>query len=127
MKLTLQQLRGYNGEDSSKPILLAIRGIIFDVSKGIHSDSLFPRRLSFSMNTVWAFLGSSASGRSDGDLRLADNACTGAEFYGPDGMYPFAGHECARAFALISTDVADCNDNLEVSILFMCCTRLLPV
>ncbi len=29
-------------------------------------------------------------------------------------MYPFAGHECARAFALISTDTADCNDNLEV-------------
>ena len=40
----------------------------------------------------------------------------GAEFYGPDGIYPFAGHECARAFALISTDVADCNDNLEVKI-----------
>ena len=39
----------------------------------------------------------------------------GAEFYGPDGMYPFAGHECARAFALISTNTADCNDNLEVS------------
>lgn len=39
---------------------------------------------------------------------------SGAEFYGPDGMYPFAGHECARAFALISTDIADCNDNLEV-------------
>ena len=40
--------------------------------------------------------------------------CAGAEFYGPDGIYPFAGHECARAFALISTDTADCNDNLEV-------------
>lgn len=41
-------------------------------------------------------------------------SAVGAEFYGPDGMYPFAGHECARAFALISTDTADCNDNLEV-------------
>ena len=38
----------------------------------------------------------------------------GAEFYGPDGIYPFAGHECARAFALISTDVADCNADLTV-------------
>lgn len=28
-------------------------------------------------------------------------------------MYPFAGHECARAFALISTEISDCNDNLE--------------
>ena len=44
----------------------------------------------------------------------------GAEFYGPDGMYPFAGHECARAFALISTDTADCNDNLEVPLFRFC-------
>ncbi len=43
---------------------------------------------------------------------------TGSEFYGPDGMYPFAGHECARAFAMISTDVVDCNDNLEVTTYF---------
>ena len=28
-------------------------------------------------------------------------------------MYPFAGKECARAFALVSTDVADCSDDLE--------------
>jgi membrane-associated progesterone receptor component len=28
-------------------------------------------------------------------------------------MYPFAGRECARAFALMSTDTADCHDNLE--------------
>lgn len=33
---------------------------------------------------------------------------TGKAFYGPDGVYPFAGRECARAFALVSTDVADC-------------------
>lgn len=33
---------------------------------------------------------------------------TGKDFYGPDGIYPFAGRECARAFALVSTDVADC-------------------
>lgn len=32
----------------------------------------------------------------------------GKDFYGPDGIYPFAGRECARAFALVSTDVADC-------------------
>ncbi|CAL5225355.1 g8158 [Coccomyxa viridis] len=69
-RLTLAQLKEYDGSDKKKPIYLAIRGVIFDVSKG-------------------------------------------AEFYGPDGMYPFAGHECARAFALISTDTADCHDNLE--------------
>lgn len=35
MKLTLEQLKAYNGEDRTKPILLAIRGVIFDVTKGI--------------------------------------------------------------------------------------------
>ena len=37
----------------------------------------------------------------------------GKNFYGPDGVYPFAGRECARAFAMVSTEVDDCNDNLE--------------
>lgn len=39
--------------------------------------------------------------------------CPGKSFYGPDGVYPFAGRECARAFAMVSTEVDDCNDNLE--------------
>ena len=30
----------------------------------------------------------------------------GAGFYGPDGAYPFAGKECARALAKFSTEVA---------------------
>ena len=37
----------------------------------------------------------------------------GKNFYGPDGVYPFAGRECARAFAMVSTELDDCNDNLE--------------
>lgn len=37
----------------------------------------------------------------------------GSHFYGPDGVYPFAGRECARALALLSTETSDCNDNLE--------------
>ena len=34
-RLTLKQLREYGGEDKRKPILLAIRGVIFDVSRGM--------------------------------------------------------------------------------------------
>lgn len=37
----------------------------------------------------------------------------GKNFYGPDGVYPFAGRECARAFAMVSTEVSDCNASLE--------------
>ncbi|KXZ55168.1 hypothetical protein GPECTOR_3g315 [Gonium pectorale] len=37
----------------------------------------------------------------------------GKQYYGPDGIYPFAGKEVARAFALFSTELSDCNDNLE--------------
>ncbi len=29
------------------------------------------------------------------------------------GVYPFAGRECARAFALLSTEIADCNADLK--------------
>ena len=67
--LTLAELATFDGADNAKPMYIAIRGTIFDVS-------------------------------------------TGKDFYGPDGMYPFAGRECARAFALISTDLADCNADL---------------
>ena len=33
-RLTLQELKAYNGEDKSKPIYLAIRGVVFDVTRG---------------------------------------------------------------------------------------------
>ncbi len=39
-------------------------------------------------------------------------------FYGPDGAYPFAGKECARALGKYSTDVEDCMadvDDLSIS------------
>jgi membrane-associated progesterone receptor component len=37
----------------------------------------------------------------------------GRNFYGPDGVYPFAGREVARAFALLSTELRECRDDLE--------------
>ncbi len=97
-RLTLEQLRAYNGEDKSKPIYLAIRGVVFDVTRG-------------EAVCMHAAVAHHARGCSRELMKLSN---TGAEFYGPDGIYPFAGHECARAFALISTEVADCNANLEV-------------
>ena len=63
---TLEELAGYDGRDPSRPLLLAARGRIFDVT------------------------------RSRG-------------FYGPGGPYEvFAGKDCSRALAKLSTDPADC-------------------
>ena len=60
----------YDGKDPSLPIYLAIRGVIFDVTKG-------------------------------------------KDYYGPDGVYPFAGRECARALAKMSTDITDCTADVQ--------------
>ncbi|KAG2424512.1 hypothetical protein HXX76_014393 [Chlamydomonas incerta] len=70
LELTLEQLAGYDGHDAAKPMLLSIKGVVYDVTKG-------------------------------------------KDYYGPNGIYPFAGKEVARAFALYSTELSDCNDNLD--------------
>ena len=46
-------------------------------------------------------------------LQVLSAIPAGAAFYGPDGVYPFAGKECAYAFAKVSTEVEDCHSNLE--------------
>jgi len=70
LELTLEALAGFDGRDDSKPMYLAIRGVVFDVSSA-------------------------------------------TAFYGPDGAYPFAGKECARALGKYSTDVEDCTADVE--------------
>eukprot|EP00873_Tetraselmis_striata_P010105 jgi/Tetstr1/430369/TSEL_020182.t1 len=67
--LTLAELAGYDGQDGSKPTLVAIRNQIYDVSS-----------------------------RPD--------------MYGPEGSYPFAGKEIARALAKMSVKAEDCTSDL---------------
>jgi membrane-associated progesterone receptor component len=69
-EMTADILATFDGMVPDRPIYLAIKGKVYDVSAG----------------------------------RM---------FYGPAGAYPFAGKECARALALMSTDLKDCTDDLE--------------
>ncbi|KAI8466241.1 MAG: cytochrome b5-like heme/steroid binding domain-containing protein [Monoraphidium minutum] len=64
-----EELAASDGTDPARPILISIRGTVYDVSKG-------------------------------------------RDFYGPGGVYPFAGREVARAFAMLSTELSDCHDDL---------------
>lgn len=41
------------------------------------------------------------------------NVTAGRQFYGPEGMYPFAGKECARALAKMSLDDKDCSGSID--------------
>lgn len=70
LSLTLKELAEFDGRREGKPMYLAIRGVVFDVSSA-------------------------------------------TAFYGPDGAYPFAGRECARALGKYSTEEADCTDDLD--------------
>jgi membrane-associated progesterone receptor component len=69
LELTSEALRAYDGRDGSKPMLVSIRGVLFDVSSA-------------------------------------------TAFYGPDGAYPFAGRECARALGTYSTAIEDCTGDV---------------
>ncbi|KAK9798900.1 hypothetical protein WJX73_004926 [Symbiochloris irregularis] len=169
--ITLQELAKYNGRDYFRPIYVAIKGQIFDVTDArdfygpggsyqvfagkecaralgkmaIEADQctgqiadLTRRELEIlddwelKFNQKYTVVGKVVEPKSLTLAQLREyngseeakpiylsicgtifDVSKGREFYGPDGMYPFAGHECARAFALLSTDTADCNNNLE--------------
>ncbi len=106
-QLTLEELAEYAGSDPSKPLYLAIKGTIFDVSKG---------RQFYGPDGTFAFL------RFNGTCQVPAVCEYGffrsalhhhGTFPMGAGVYPFAGKECARALALMSTEEADCCGNLE--------------
>lgn len=165
-EITLQELAKWNGMDPQRPLLLAVRGKVFDVSKG---SSFYGPGKPYSV-----YAGKEIS-RALGKMSLEDKECNddlegltakeietlqqweekfcnkypivgtvihpmeltleelskydgrdsskpmllsirntifdvskGSAFYGPDGAYPFAGRECAKALAKYSVELEDC-------------------
>ncbi|KAI8535704.1 hypothetical protein RHMOL_Rhmol10G0194300 [Rhododendron molle] len=89
--VTEEQLRAYDGSDPEKPLLMAIKGQIYDVSR----SSLAP-----------------VVGISNELLTVVDFSCR--MFYGPGGPYAlFAGRDASRALALMSFDPKDLTGNIE--------------
>lgn len=166
--ITAEALRRYNGVDPYLPLYFAVKGEIFDVSKGrdfygpgagyamfagrevsralalmsLDPDDccaeladLTPRQLETLEEWISKFREKYHSvGRVVPELRLSVtelkqsstderillsirgiifDVTKGRDFYGPDGMYPFAGHECARALAKLSFDEADFTADLQ--------------
>lgn len=169
--LTLTELSKYTGHDPTRPILLAVKGRVFDVTMGrafygpgagyslfagkevaralakvavdekectdnleglskLELESLADWERTF--ESKYEVVGQvvpplqltpeqlAQHDGSDPDKPLLLSICgtvldvtAGSAFYGPDGAYPFAGRECARALAKFSTDAADLTDDLS--------------
>lgn len=92
--ITEEHMSRFNGTDPFLPLYLAIKGRVYDVSKGRDFYGPGACGCRWVVSTI-AVLGTSPLSTPTG------------------GAYAvFAGRECARALALMSTNVADCNDNL---------------
>ncbi|XP_073155624.1 membrane steroid-binding protein 2-like isoform X1 [Henckelia pumila] len=84
--VTEVELRAYDGSDPNKPLLMAIKGQIYDVSRS--------RRLL--------------------EVEPHSNGLMLKMFYGPSGPYAlFAGRDASRALALMSFDPKDLTGNIE--------------
>ena len=118
--LTKEELKEYTGKDSSKPLLVAINGKIYDVTSVSQTLSRARARALAPLPPRLLTSPSSAS-----SLRLPHtpphplSQKKGSDFYGPEGPYNlFTGIDASRALAKMSfkpEDLAGGTDDLSQS------------
>ncbi len=134
-----EQLLAYDGSDAAKPVYIAVKGIVYDVSaarefygKGEHSPpvSLVPACLQIAVEPQVGKALSDTKGCACGTA-CVPSCGKGAGHplpqpapshlpspasplrTSPGGPYEvFAGRECSRALAIMKVDASECNDNL---------------
>lgn len=109
--LTLLELSKYDGRDPMRPLLLAVRGRVFDVTTGraFYGPGAAPVGLST------AAAAAAVSCRLSTPAPLLALSPSSALFSPPPslpgaGYQLFAGKECARALAKVAVDEEECND-----------------
>ena len=135
-QLTLEQLAAYAGSDSSKPIYLAVQGVVFDVTAGVHPGSCRRRaragaEWADACGTRLALQGRTSMGSTERTPLVAGSApepwqssprktrVRGGRLRGGAGArrgrayaeMAWLGHQPASQIA--EAVLADCNDNLE--------------